>query len=361
MTRARFSLRRPAPWRCACAAAVAAAVAMAACAGEPVDEPSVSEPAGEALERTKQDGPIAATVSVRPSEPRLGDKLTLTLEVTAEAGVAVEMPGFGDALGRFSIVDFAPRQAPGENGGTKYVQRYTLQSPGSGRQRIPPLRIEWVDQRGQPGQGQPASGAAPGPDAPVRELLTDELALAVASVLPEQAAEQDLRPARGQLEEPSPWLLVRAWPLFALGGALALVIVAIVLWRRAARTRARISAYDKAIGRLQVLERGGLPGPSEADMWFVELSAIVRRYLEDRFSLRAPELTTEEFLREARRSRELSAEHQATLSSFLALCDRVKFAGHEPDDAESQRAIDVARRFIDDTRLRAEDSAAAAA
>lgn len=28
----------------------------------------------------------------------------------------------------------------------------------------------------------------------------------------------------------------------------------------------------------------------------MEISAIIRRYLEDRFELRAPELTTEEFL-----------------------------------------------------------------
>ena len=55
--------------------------------------------------------------------------------------------------------------------------------------------------------------------------------------------------------------------------------------------------------------------------------SIIRRYLEDRFELRAPELTTEEFLTVAGTPVLLSHEHQKLLRDFLRQADLVKFAG----------------------------------
>ncbi len=76
----------------------------------------------------------------------------------------------------------------------------------------------------------------------------------------------------------------------------------------------------------------------------------MRRYVEERFSLRAPELTTEEFLLEAGRSPELSPLHRELLSDFLQRCDRVKFARYSPGETESRDALAVASRFLDESR-----------
>jgi len=270
--------------------------------------------------------------------------LTLTLTVEAEAGVTVEMPAFGEALGRFSIVDFTPRRRTDPKGGTLASQRYTLQAPMSGKHRVPPLRIEFLDER--PGQitgGEPAE---------YRELLTDELTVDITSVLPEGAVLDELRPVRPALDELQSSGLLRHWPwgLAILAGAAALAGL-ILHWRRRAAERARITAYDKAMGRMMALEQRGFPSPDHADAWYVELSDIVRRYLEDRYGVRAPELTTEEFLQEAHRAAELSASHREVLSSFLERCDRVKFAAYHPDEAESRQALEAARRFLDETRI----------
>lgn len=314
-----------------------------------------AEASGEPLTRVTEKGPVKATVSVEPAAPRLGDALTLTLTVEAEPGVEVELPAFGEALGRFSIIDFTPRreQAPSREGGapkTIWSQRYTLQAAMSGRQRIPSLRIEYVDSRpGQAGDAGPAEA---------RELLTESIPLEIASVLPEGENAAELRPPRPALQPPSYSRFDRAWP-WLLGVLVAiLAVVGFVLWRRHARRRIRITAYDKAMARLAKLESRGLPGAEDADAWYVELSGIVRRYLEDRFGLRAPELTTEEFLREAQRSRELSKEHRGLLSSFLEGCDRVKFAGYRPGVNESRDALASARQFLSETRLVAEDAPA---
>ena len=332
---------RPGRWR-----ATLALLALAACSPEVGPEPL--EPAGPPDENAAEaplsaetrHGPVTATVSLAPPSPRLGDSLVLTLTVAAEPGVAVEMPAFGDALGRFAIIDFAPRQETTEHG-ARHSQRYTLQVSASGRQRIPRLRVTFVDER----------GTSTGQDPPRRELMTDELGFKVASMLPQGAVAAELRGPRAPLPElTGPWL-ARHWPWLAgaLGG-LGGIVLGVVLWRRRQAVRARLTAYDRALARLRRLQRAGLPAASAVDAWYVELSDIVRRYIEERFALRAPELTTEEFLAEAGRSA-LSTPHRGLLSAFLDTCDRVKFARYHPRQEESREALDIARRFLDETRL----------
>ena len=213
------------------------------------------------------------------------------------------------------------------------------------RHRIPPLRVAFTDQRGT------------GSGAQLHELLTEEIPVQIASVLSDEPLASALRSARGSLEP-----LVersRRRGLWLIGIA-ALSVMGLFLFRRlraAARLRRRKTAYDKATARLVALERRGIPDADEADDWYVELSDIVRRYLEDRFVLRAPELTTEEFLNEAKRSPELSGPHREMLSSFLAQCDQVKFAGYRPGTVESKRALAEARAFVEETRLSADAEA----
>ena len=310
---------------------------LAACTDRAVESTAPEQPDAPPLQAETSDGPVRATVSLSPSAPRLGDALVLMLVVEAEAGVSVEMPAFGDALGRFAIVDFTPREEVADDGALRMSQRYTLQVPMSGRQRIPRLRIEYLDQR---------AGQAP---AKPRELLTDELGFTVESVLPEGAIGDELRPARQPLPElAGPW---RHWPWLALALlAVAALTVAAVFWRRHAEQRARVTAYDRAMARLEALSRQGVPDAAHLDAWYVELSDIVRRYIEARFGLRAPELTTEEFLLEAGRSADLSPDRRGKLSTFLASCDRVKFARYSPGEGESLGALDLARQFLNETR-----------
>ena len=325
-------------------AAVALAV-LAACSEAPAPPPEAEETGTESadapLAAETREGPITATVSLSPSAPRLGDALRLSLVVEAAAGIAVDMPAFGDALGRFAITDYAPREEATADGGARFTQHYTLQAPMSGRQRIPRLRIEYVDER------DPDAASA----RKARELLTDELSFEVASVLPEGEIGAELRPARAALPAlEGPWLQ-RHWPWLA--GALAALAAgtgALVIWLRRTAARARETAYDRATARLDRLRRQGLPDAAALDAWYVELSDIVRRYIEARFGLKAPERTTEEFLAEAGRSAALSPPHKELLSAFLERCDRVKFARYSPGAGESEEALDLARRFLDETR-----------
>jgi hypothetical protein len=244
------------------------------------------------------------------------------------------------------VVGFTRDTQRKPDGGQVHHQTYTLEAPSSGRQRIPPLRFEMTDTR------QAAPGAASATKA-AQEILTDEIPLEIAPVATE-AASAPLRPAAGVIDPNVGgigWLTV-----MGLVCAAAVLGSGSVLGYRAFRARRRIakqrSAYEEAVAELRALEDRGPPDAERADAWFVALSSIVRRYLEHRYEIRAPELTTEEFLLVATARAELTAEHRALLSSFLERCDRVKFAGYRPDADESLATLKAARGFVEDTRVR---------
>jgi hypothetical protein len=334
------------------ALAIASCVVMVACGGS--SETDTSEPApeslappGDAIAKTTENGPVKATVKVWPSKPMLGDPIYLRLEVDAPTGISIDAP-FQEAgdqrLGRFRVVGYTRDTQRKTDGGQLLVQTYTLESPTSGRHRIPPLRLEMLDAR--------PTNESKDKHKP-QELLTDEVPLEVAAIKTE-SANAELKPAIGELDPDvggTSWVLIIGVLSIAavLGSGTVLALNALKTQRRIAKQR---SAYDDAVLHLYALEQRGAPNSEDADGWFVELSAIVRRYVEHRYEIRAPELTTEEFLQIATARPELREEHRALLTQFLERCDRVKFAGYRPDADESLATLAAARGFVEDTRLR---------
>ena len=299
--------------------------------------------ADDPLERTSRKGPVEATVRIEPNEPLIGDAVTLTLRVLAAKGVELLMPQFGQAMERFTIVDFTIDERIDDEGRTVSTQTYTLEPPHSGRQSIPPIMIEFVDRR---------DGAKPAPEGlDAYEVLTERLSFEVRSVTPDDAAA-DLHPPL--LDELAPLVSARRvlWPWVVL--LVVIVVATPFVWRywiRARRRARRRSAYEVATARLTRLTASPRVEAEPVDAFFVELSAIVRWYLENRFELRAEELTTEEFLDAMSQSPDLSGEHQALLRGFLRRADLVKFARFVPSESDVEQSVAAARRFLDETRL----------
>ena len=291
-----------------------------------------------------ESGPVQATVSIEPESPRIGDPIHLDLEVIAEPGVELLMPEFGEALDRFAVVDFAPSEEVDDQGRTVAHQRYTLQAARSGEQSVPPLLVEFIDRR---------PGRTPTPDdADAYELLTERLPFTVQSVLASDDS-LDLEGPRGELgplATPGP----PVWP-WLLAGGIVLAVAAPFATRafvaRRARGRRR-SAYEVARGELDALLYGPRPAADDAaaiDAFYVALSGIVRRYLENRFGLHSPEQTTDEFLEDLARSPDLERAHRDLLRDFLRGADLVKFAHQLPEASEMNASVAVAQRFLEET------------
>ena len=93
---------------------------------------------------------------------------------------------------------------------------------------------------------------------------------------------------------------------------------------------------------------------------FYRLSSILRTYVEARFGLAAPDMTSEEFLEATAESSVLPASHRDSLREFMRVSDLAKYARFEPGRAEIDSTLEAARRFVLDTPPVPADEPAAA-
>jgi len=163
------------------------------------------------------------------------------------------------------------------------------------------------------------------------------------------ASAGDIRDIKAPVEIPSGWF----W-LWSVLGALAVAAVsyfALRFWRRHRASPAALQAvlppHERARRKLQ--QALGIiyqPRP-----FCILVSDTLRLYLEEAFSLHAPERTTEEFLDELQASPSLSLAQKQLLGDFLMRCDLVKFARHEPSVEQLQELHQSALRLIDETSV----------
>ena len=177
------------------------------------------------------------------------------------------------------------------------------------------------------------------------------LALEVVSSL--QPGETDPRPAKGGLAQ---WPAPRSrWIWAALAGLVLLAAVFLALRKFLTTPRTilhmapAIPPHEVALNALADLRAKGWIEALKIEPFYVALSGIVRRYLEGRYGLRAPERTTEEFIRDALTSRKLSDAHRDLVAGFLEQSDLVKFARHSPGAADMRNALDSAERLVRET------------
>lgn len=149
-----------------------------------------------------------------------------------------------------------------------------------------------------------------------------------------------------------PIAITNAWNL--VWWALAAVVLLIILrlaWLYWKKRREQLSfkppvpAHIRAKQALeQALEIITQPKP-----FCVLVSDTVRSYLEERFKFRAPERTTEEFLRELSQTDLLAPEQKDSLGNFLESCDLVKFAKYEPGENELRELHNSAVKLVEET------------
>ena len=81
--------------------------------------------------------------------------------------------------------------------------------------------------------------------------------------------------------------------------------------------------------------------------FYNRIQDILRRYIEARFGIMAPERTTEEFIRELKNSRnQVLRRHDGLLEVFLKHCDMVRFATYAPGRQEIQATFNSCKEFI---------------
>ena len=161
---------------------------------------------------------------------------------------------------------------------------------------------------------------------------------------------KDLLPIKPEMSIPAPYW----WVPWLIGTTVTLIIlVPICIWalRRMRMPAAKISPHERA--RKRLAEAEGLMGESEP--FCVLVSHTLRVYLEERYSLHAPEETTEEFLVEMQSSPNLTKSQKEMLVEFLGHCDLVKFARHELEDEKLEHLLHTASQIVNETAVQTAD------
>lgn len=194
-----------------------------------------------------------------------------------------------------------------------------------------------------------------------RAFVLDELSipavglhLIIKSSLPDSRSA--VEPPPDLFEKPFPWRSTLLWSAVALAAAVAFVLFMIFIRRRARRAPAIPNApllptADAFLARIESLRRLQVDSEAGLQQFYVEGSAIVREYMEIRFQIAAPEMTTEEFLYLQKQSNTLTDPHRDLLADYLKRCDYVKFARGGSSTIEREQLLASAERFIQETRV----------
>lgn len=260
----------------------------------------------------------------------IGDRIRYTVEVRSKGNFDLDLPKFTkNAIGNFEIKDAGAATKKGLFGSRSWIRWFIVTTYETGVQTIPPVEVLYKPK-----------GAKDW-----KTAKTLAIPITVKSVLPRDGSATDIKDIRGPILLASP-----RWPYVV--GALVLGLIAAAIIRRFRRTVQRnvaLTAYATAVAELDAA-REALGHSGAIAEAYACISDCVRRYIEAVFALKAPEMTTEEFLSSAHDSNRLSDAQKALLKDFLEASDLVKFARHAPRTDEAEAAFARARNFIDQTR-----------
>ena len=265
-----------------------------------------------------------------------GRSVFLTVTMKTPKDVKASVPDLRDRVRGFSLAeDFAGKPVKNADGSlVETVNWKLIPEPCADVYKIAPFAVTASPRLLSTAADEGSLSFVAGPiyfeNPPARETVTGDM---------EADPQKDLPPLS--------WKLV-GWCALALFAVVAIVAVVWFLLRYLARRikEHRMSPIERAWVELDRLLKKGLPGRGRYKDFYVELTMVVRRYVQRQHGVKAPHLTTEEFFDATRNAESFPKSALDELIDFLRKADMVKFAGVKatPDTAEA--ATSSARAYI---------------
>ena len=256
----------------------------------------------------------------------------LTVTMKSPADVKVTLPDLRERTRGFSLAEeFAGKPVKNADGSLVETFNWKLvPEPCAEVYKIAPFAVtaspKLMSSQADEGMFSFVAGPVVFENPPPREAVTGEM---------EADPKKDLPPLS--------WELV-GWCALALLALFALVAAVWFLLRYLARRVKEhlMSPIERAWVELDRLLKKGLPGRGRYKDFYVELTMVVRRYVQRKYGIKAPHLTTEEFFEEIG-ARGMKGEE---LRKFLESADLVKFAGVQATPEMADEATDSARCYL---------------
>ena len=292
-----------------------------------------------------QPAAVEIQARVEPKAVTIGTPFRYTMRIVADKEIELVIPQLAGQIGEFQVTDFGSVAPHEEHGRVVLENWYTLLTYRPGDLIVPGPSLQY---------------RVPGSD--LESVAAPDALVMVQSLLdqPGKTPPADVRDIKAPVAVPRDYRPL----LYLVAGALGLVaLVAGLSWainrRRHAPAAAPRPAHEVALEALAKLHAARLIEAGKHEEFYIRLSDIVRGYLEVRFHLRAPEMTTEEFLQVAQRDPQLTPPQRSLLGTFLSEADLVKFARYVPSADDAERVHRAAREFVQSTAPREVPRAAA--
>ncbi|MFO0828957.1 MAG: hypothetical protein U0572_12520 [Phycisphaerales bacterium] len=289
--------------------------------------------AATAVTREAESGDARMKVTIDRTKAEAGQPIELVIETS---GTSAAPPALPATFGAFDVrpVPQPNRPAAAPNAPRRAV--FALSTLESGSVEIPAIEL-------------PLAPVEEGKETP--KLRTEPIPVEIASLLGGDDDPKHYRDIKGVVDivAQRDWRTTATIVVAALGAAAVAFALLRMLLRRVRQPAAPLPAHEIALRDLAQLDARDLPAKGKVHEYFVVLTDVVRTYIERRYGIRAPELTTPEFLREARRSSALTDTHQSLLAGFLRGADMVKFGGVRPSAAQCGESMSQARHFVQES------------
>ncbi|MCD6175558.1 MAG: hypothetical protein J7K65_07325 [Planctomycetes bacterium] len=298
------------------------------------------ESASYVIDKPYYKGPLRVKVRVSDKQAMLSDLLTLELSAETKSNYEVQFPAVAETLKQFRIRSWSDQpETLSENGTIIKTNQYRLEPLELGQCEIPPLTFNFK-QKGTSGP-PPETGT----------LTTESVWIEVTTSLPTDPNAFGIADIDDVVEIKTRctwlWICLPIACLLALGIGIGLRIKS---KKTIGNRRLYKSAHEIAFETLKAMAQENLVEQGRVREFYEKLSTCLRQYIENRFRLRAPEQTTEEFLDQLRTSDALKLEHKQQLQEFLKHCDLVKFARYRPSNEQINKSLTMAEKFIEKTK-----------
>lgn len=268
-----------------------------------------------------QSAPIQRGVVIEPDTVTVGDPFRVVVRVRAPRGATIEFPSGPDTAEKVEALDPVLITEAGDTTAVEQTATYRLAAWDVGRRllRFPDIQIREGNQ--------------------VRRVaIGAQLAVTVASVLPQDSTLHVPKPARAVFTFGPPWWW---WLLVALA-ALAIAFLVWWWWQRRQRPAVEIAdPHEEALAAFARIDALGLLGAGEIGQHAALHADVVRTYLSRVIPPARTALTTTELLQVLRGEDRVSLSR---LHRLLHEADLVKFAA---ETIPASRALELGREARD--------------
>jgi len=280
---------------------------------------------------------ISVNATIDKNKITIGDKINFSLKIESDKDIELLPVDLSPYFKAFEIKDHA---VIGPKKGWKKITteyRLVLTTFTTGTYIIPEISIKYKDKNGIE-----------------KEITSKKIYINVESVQPSPLDKDDIRDIKPPEKIKYPaifYVILTLIPLITLG---VYLLVKHLKERNISKVMKESEpdrpAHEIAYERLKKLEELNLLKEGKVKEYYVILSEIIRRYLEDRFKIPVIERTTIEVYREMKESKKIKIKELSLIKDFLEESDLVKFAKYIPGEDIIKNDFALALNIIDLTK-----------